>query len=333
MTLTKSGSVFDRDGNEVKPGTTLTVTRVGKTHKLSGSKTTTDLDARTPTGGTVFVQSGEVRVNQNYSREIPMTKTEAIQTLATNCECWKGREKVLEAMDDKLVEALVKQNEDAEELNLVVNELREEFGAEEDEVALNAMPAFIKKKIKANQTDPDDDDDDKGGTDDEAGDDDDEMMKKSPKKNQEQTVTLNKQTLLAELGKLSQEEVLNAIGLSDFVEQKAFMDRQLEQVKQAVINQLTERISDPKERKARQDEYKGLRLNQLEQISKAVADNHGQTKANQQTAAPPVYLGTGPTSFSPSKDDDYRPKPMEFPTINWAEEKKLLDAQQKLRAG
>lgn len=268
---------------------------------------------------------GEARTMPKFT-----TRKDAEGHLTANCSCWKGEEKVkaLSALPDDAVLEIANNAVEAEESSLVVNSLRGALGLG-DGADLSQINTALETAVKANQTDPDDDDDDdKGGTDDDAGDD--EMMKKYPKKNQEQTVTLNKQTLLAELGKLSQDEILGLPGMAGIRERDQLAQQILNRGKEEYVDRLTANLSDPKQREARKAHLRKLTLNELQDRLQDLPPVQTQ---NSTRPAPAVYLGAGPTSFSPSRDDDYRPKPMEFPAINWAEEKKLLDAQQKLRAG
>jgi hypothetical protein len=40
-------------------------------------------------------------------------------------------------------------------------------------------------------------------------------------------------------------------------------------------------------------------------------------------------MPSGMTWPANNRSDNYKPKPMEMPKINWAEEKRILDARQK----
>ena len=265
-------------------------------------------------------------VNQSSEDTEMATKAENVKTLTANCECWKGRDKVLEAMDEQLVADLVKQNSDAEELNLVVNELREEFGAEEDEVALNAMPAFIKKKVKAKDAEPDDDD---------ATDDDDDDKDETYKKNQRGgTTVVNKESVLAVLNSLSQDELLALPGMAGIRERDQLSQQILTNQKSQLVDRLTENVTDPVKKKARREKLGKLSLNELmdrvEDLPPPARSASGST--SQSTPAPTFYLGAGPTGNA-GHDDEFKPKPMSMPKINWAEEKKLLDAGASNRAG
>lgn len=90
-------------------------------------------------------------------QEPTMNRDQMISRLVTNCECWKGKEKVLaneEAFTDDDLLAL-NADLDAKTRNaLVANSLAKAVGLDSlDVVTDNEMPAFIKEKIAAKEGD------------------------------------------------------------------------------------------------------------------------------------------------------------------------------------
>lgn len=97
-------------------------------------------------------------------------KAEAVKDLTANCECWKGKEKALNAMDEDALAILAKQAEEARKgvtANSLLKEIAKSTGAPAD-LTLNAMPAFIQAKMDAKKKKEDAAD---GGADDSEEDD------------------------------------------------------------------------------------------------------------------------------------------------------------------
>lgn len=85
-------------------------------------------------------------------------REEVIDFLTTNCECWKekGSKELLAGFSDDRLEGLRTGTQSA----IALNELVTDLGDEADEVTINEIPAFIKKKMDAKE-EPDGDEADK----------------------------------------------------------------------------------------------------------------------------------------------------------------------------
>ncbi|MGL6095038.1 MAG: hypothetical protein ACRC7O_04460 [Fimbriiglobus sp.] len=77
--------------------------------------------------------------------ETTVKKAEMIEFLATNCACWEGKETTLNAFDDDHLDSLVTVTEKALALNEISDAIQT---AGYEELQVNAMPAFVKKKIE-----------------------------------------------------------------------------------------------------------------------------------------------------------------------------------------
>ena len=78
----------------------------------------------------------------------PTNKEELVSYLTTNCSCHKGKEKVLNALDEETLEVFKTQHEELAANQLVVNAVRESDPTLKD-IAVNELPAaFAKKKAK-----------------------------------------------------------------------------------------------------------------------------------------------------------------------------------------
>lgn len=86
----------------------------------------------------------------------PTNKEELVSYLTTNCSCHKGKEKVLNALDEETLEVLKTQHEELAANQLVVNAVRESDPTLKD-IAVNELPAAFKKKspTAAKETCPD----------------------------------------------------------------------------------------------------------------------------------------------------------------------------------
>lgn len=86
----------------------------------------------------------------------PTNKEELVSYLTTNCSCHKGKEKVLNTLDEETLAVLKTQHEELAANQLVVNALRESDPTLKD-IAVNELPAAFKKKspTAAKETCPD----------------------------------------------------------------------------------------------------------------------------------------------------------------------------------
>lgn len=88
------------------------------------------------------------RRTRNLGANMP-TRNEAIQTLVTNCDCWKGKQEVLANKDSFTDEDIQRLLKSFNARKLAVNTLRE-IGAvvkAPADLTVNNMPAFIKEKM------------------------------------------------------------------------------------------------------------------------------------------------------------------------------------------
>lgn len=90
------------------------------------------------------LKSVKKRTNNEEGETMTTKKDELVTHLTTNCDCWKGQEKVLTNLDEATLTRL-KEHEDAATQNaLTINALREI--PELKDVALNELPAAFAKK-------------------------------------------------------------------------------------------------------------------------------------------------------------------------------------------
>lgn len=249
------------------------------------------------------------------------TRKDAEQYLLTaNCSCMKGKADKIKALDDDTVVNLAndaQELEQAREAVLVVNALHEEFKVP-DETTLNEMPAFIKKKVaaKSAKEDPDDDSD--------AADDDDDEY---PKKNQRgrTAVDSDKKQSMEQWLKTAPDQVVAAFQAAEAV--RANSENEL-------IASITANMS-AEDKKTAEPDLRKRTVEDLQKISRYVRAGRPTANTTQQPRQLTVYHGAGATGIpTANAGDDFKPRGMEFPTVNWAEEKKILDAQQKgVRAG
>ncbi len=93
-----------------------------------------------------------VEVSTNSETTMALTaeqKKSHVDYLVANCDCWKGAEKTLNSIPDDNLVKLVDNAKTSADNALVVNSLRE-TGAVDEAVAVNEIPAFIKKKMEKN---------------------------------------------------------------------------------------------------------------------------------------------------------------------------------------
>lgn len=107
----------------------------------------------------------EATVTNRQGDDMPINRAEVIANLTTNCDCWRGKEKTLNSLDDSTLETVANQQAQLAQRELVVNAAKEIVG----DVALNAMPAALqaamdkkagKTPAKAPVTDPEEEEDD-----------------------------------------------------------------------------------------------------------------------------------------------------------------------------
>jgi len=89
--------------------------------------------------------------NSSNTAGVPvMTKPQLVAYLTTNCDCWKGAEKVLNTMDEPQLNKLKANVEKTKTLEITANafvQVAKKLGAPGD-MAINAMPAYVEEKTK-----------------------------------------------------------------------------------------------------------------------------------------------------------------------------------------
>lgn len=94
-----------------------------------------------------------LKSNSRHKRGPTMNREQGVQWLVTNCECHKGKERVLANADnysDADIAALVENEQRAQTNQLVVNKLVEAVPGVQS-VKVNEIPAFIKEKMKGGE--------------------------------------------------------------------------------------------------------------------------------------------------------------------------------------
>lgn len=130
--ISHGGQYYKATGPAVKDGKPGNLIPVEGGHIRVGKSATIDMTTNVEpiTNVSKTVQQGD---------DMPINRAEVIANLTTNCECWKGKEKTLNSMDDSTLETVVNQQTELAQRELVVNAAREIVG----DVTLNAMPAAL----------------------------------------------------------------------------------------------------------------------------------------------------------------------------------------------
>lgn len=246
------------------------------------------------------------------------TRAENIAFLTANTAAWKGKEAVLNAkagdkyvFDDATLNVMVGEVQEALNAAKVVTDLRTELAIPED-TALNAMPAFIKKKIDDKKAAEDAAD---GGADDDQEDSNGNKIKKQTKNRQaDQTVNLSNLTP-AQLedafkkmsGGLTPAEVRNAVDAQKAAEAKE---------KAVVINQLLSVVPDDK-KEARRAALNKKELRELYERYDMLRESGALTTSNTQRDSDdrlPVYGGrlADPTAYNADEMETF-----DLTTMNW----------------
>jgi len=129
-------------------------------YKLGESKfdlktKTTTYKISKPDGSSAVASTDEIkeivyRGVRNSLGDDEMTKPQLVAYLTTNCDCWKGAEKVLNTMDTAQLDKLKLNADKTKTLELTANafvQVAKNLGAPDD-MALNAMPAYLAEKTK-----------------------------------------------------------------------------------------------------------------------------------------------------------------------------------------
>ena len=232
-----------------------------------------------------------------------MDRTKATAFLVTNCDCWKGKEKVLqnkELFDDASVIALAKNAARGMQNEVVVNALTTKLG--DKCPTLNEMPAFIKDKIAAKdekKVDPEEEEVD--------GEEELALLAHSKKK-----ATANK-------GKpMTVEEYLADPRIPAPIRNAHRHAIKIEErEKQVVVNKLTSAISDPERKAERKKRLMTLELNELYDRLGDVAEvvmNH-----DSEDEVPLPRYGSGDVIFPNSQtNNESEAETLDLPTMNWA---------------
>ena len=196
----------------------------------------------------------EVQPTDNSNQETTVNREQTIQFLTTNCDCWKGKEKVLSNKDAFTDEDLAKLKLQQDELSanqLVVNSLREELG--EPDLTTNEMPAFIKDKMAKGKKKPCDSEDEE---------EDDEMPAKKPP-------MIGNTDAFKDFLKLPAEERLTA----NERETLAFADSLKDQVKRSYVDRLVaNNAKSEASRKIIRPTFEAMTINQLKVLVKELPE-------------------------------------------------------------
>lgn len=231
--------------------------------------------------------------NQNPEETIMPTRKDHVTYLVTNCECYKGKESVLndaKLFTDPEVEKLRTNHEKNVQNSLVVNALVTKLG--DKAPALNEMPAFIQEKIDAKKEDAKD-----GGKDD-SDENPDGTKKKKPVENREKPLT----------ERLTPDElrVWNAMKLNEQRETSSLVEK------------LVANVKDPKAKAVLVANYSKQDRDFLELAVKSLptpTENRGSGISAHDN--PSLYLGAGgPPTVTNALNDDTDDL-LDLPTMNW----------------
>lgn len=271
----------------------------------------------------------KLTTNSHSGDDMATKKEKMVAFLTANCDCWKGEgdAEVLANFDEPKLKTLIDATKRATANDAALNEIREGFGAEAEGLTANAMPAFI--KAKAAPAVP---------TEDEEMEEEAEAVppppmkkgkKKVPAMNQE-TETPAKPPTLNEWLASAPVEVQEMVSNARAVEKGA---------KEAIVKKLVGN-SSAKSKADRESlaaflMAKGLpELNQLSKLSvnraaPAERDPMDFLTAPTKKAAPAVNYGGMGEDFDDDEptgnaEDTWLDAPLAVPTVNWAEEAKLI---------
>lgn len=245
----------------------------------------------------------EGSVTNSLGGEDMSNKAEIVQYLTTNCDCWKGAEKTLNSLDEEQLKKLKANAETgavykqaAETLQLVANSA----GAPKD-ISLNAIPAFIKKKMAKNEGE----EVMEGEVDAEGN-----PIKKAPPVVPAPAANQAKvPTTLAEFEALMPPEAKAIWNTA-----KQITDNE----KARVVAALVANCKDPSARKAAADVYNRVDLEQLRPLLAAVPQPQQQVQNSNQPAFT-NFFGAAPAADLGTNRDSAADDILEIPTVNWAE--------------
>ena len=236
-------------------------------------------------------------------------REEVINHLCTNCDCWKaeGSKETLNELDDSQIVQLFTSNQAA----LVVNSLRTELDLPDD-LALNAMPAFIKEAIdkKKGKEEPDGDEaknkkaknSKSKNADDEELDDEEAPMNKAKNK----ATKNSEEPTFEDLFKKAPSDIRSAINNAIRFNEKA---------KANIIPKLVGNAKG-EVKKRLEARYGAMDLQELEDelSTRTPATNTRKEEDDNLT----LYVGTGgPTDNSDSGSKTPKKGSLRPPTINW----------------
>lgn len=164
-----------------------------------------------------------------------MTKEQAVAWLTTNCDCWKGQQKVLNDMGEDQLAKLKANAELLKAAALTINTIKKDFRLA-DGIKLNEMPAALKKAM-----DDKEDEKDKG--------DDEEAEGEKPVKNKRANNSLADRLTPAEL------EVWN------------YATKRIEDDKKAIVNRLIANVSGDAERNRIGNSLMAKKIEELQDLA------------------------------------------------------------------
>lgn len=234
------------------------------------------------------------------NQETDMSRTDTIQYLTTNCDCWKGKAAVLaneDAFTDADLTKLAAGVKTATQNALVANAVADSFGDEFTSLTANAMPQFIKDKIAAKEGDEEEEDDEE------------EETPVIPVKNKKPTKNA--------MTKDEFEAVVNANPELSAVWNTAKRIEQTE--KRRLITRLTANCADAAKKAAMVKRFSSpsVTINELEDLVSLLPPAPVARKTNA-AMAPMSYFGSQPLAPVANADEDASDDLLDVPVLNFA---------------
>lgn len=248
----------------------------------------------------IYERMGGTQNEIATNRETPdmATREQNIKTLTANCDCWKGKEKVLsnkDAFSDDDLAKLVKNAQEHKDSALVVNAVREQLKID-PKLAVNAMPAFLKERMKSAEEDEGEEEEEE---EEEAN------SKAKPAQNARAWKGLD--DWLKDPASAPQE-------VKELVKNGIKVDRR---EKRKLVQQLLGNVRDDNKRKLLANRYMAKPLDELEELVSLIpqrADN----RREEDDDFVPSYVGAGGGPVFNSDDDEVEAADWDLPVNNFA---------------
>lgn len=236
-------------------------------------------------------------VTNQETGDSDMDRAKTIAFLVTNCDCWKGKEKVLEnqeAFSDADLAKLKANLEKAKNEEVVANAARAGyktlFGATDAQLTANAMPAFIQEKIDAKKEGEEEDEEEEEG-------------KKKPTENKK--VKPAKQPTANEWLATAPPEIKSAV-------QNAMAIEKAERTK--LVERLTANLQGDAKTKLT-TRLQGKPLDELRDLAELLPTANTQEP---DLISVPSFLGAG---WAGGPVGNGEPELLDLPVMNWATDK------------